>query len=398
MNQINIIQKKLWSFADIREKVIKKSHDNSSVLGESARINTRRIYYLGIISIPLRIVYILLFTLTKSYDTLILKKWSQGIIASHFVLLIFMIGFFSIALKLKNKPEVNTTMLILQYVVVSVIMASGIVIVTLDQLVTSNIMPFLLSSIVTGSVFLIRPLTSLIIYLTSYVVYYISLGLTITDPQLLLSNRVNGATAVGIGFLMSILMWHYNYISIIQERRIEKQQKQLEKMAYYDPLTDLPNRRMLDRMIKGEFSSIEYSNHETVIMILDVDNFKKVNDTYGHPAGDSVLKQLADLIKNSIRESDTVFRFGGEEFIILFPRTSIEAGCAFAERLRKVIMEKTFTVGASTLQITCSLGVSLLDDLNSEILGSYYFLADRALYSAKKSGKNRVEVACGRVD
>ena len=396
MKYIKNTSKNPWSFAVLKEKIAKILQANNSVLGECALINTQRIYYLSIIAIPLRIINIFLFTLTVSYDTLVLKTWSQGIIASHFILLIFMIGFFLTTYKLKNKIEPNTTMFVLQYIAVIVIMISGIAIVTFDQLVTTNITPFLLICIVSGSVFLIRPLISFVIYLTSYVAYYYLIALTITNQQVLLSNRVNGITAIGIGFLLSIILWHYNYTNITQKWRIEIQQKQLEQMAYYDPLTGLPNRRFFDKLIKQEFSSMQRQGHESVIIILDIDNFKNVNDTYGHPVGDNILRQLAALLENNVRESDTVSRFGGEEFVILMPKTSLEGGCAFAERLRKLIMEKRFTIGSLTLRITSSFGVSLLRDIKN--LEDYYSLADKALYLAKQCGKNRVEIACGSAE
>jgi membrane-associated HD superfamily phosphohydrolase len=118
------------------------------------------------------------------------------LLPSHFILLILMIGFFLTTHKLKNRIEPNTTMFVLQYIVVVVIMASGIAIVTFDQLVTTNITPFLLICIINGVIFLIRPLASFIIYATSYVTYYYLIALTITDQQVLLSNRVNGITAL----------------------------------------------------------------------------------------------------------------------------------------------------------------------------------------------------------
>jgi len=379
-------------------KITKTFYDNSSVLGECALINTRRIYYLSMIAIPLRIINIFLFTINKSYDTLTLKAWSKGIIASHLVLLVFMIGFLLVTHRLKNRIQPNKTMFLLQYIVVVVIMASGIAIVTFDQLVTTNITPVLLISIITGTIFLIRPITSFILFATSYMTYYYLIALTITNQQILLSNRVNGITAIGIGFLLSLFLWHYNYINITQKRCIEMQQKKLEQMAYYDSLTDLPNRRLYEKLIKQEISLMQRYGHETVLIILDIDNFKKINDTYGHPVGDDILRQVADLLKSNVRDSDTVFRFGGEEFIILMPQTSLEGGYAFADRLRKLIMDKTFSIGPITVQITSSFGITSMDDTNSQNLEGYYHLADRALYLAKQRGKNRVEIVCGKAD
>lgn len=114
MKLIKNIQKNLWPFAAIKGKIIKTFHNNNSVLGECVRVNTQRIYYLSIIAIPLRIINIFLFTFKKSYDTLVLKTWSQGIVASHFILLIFMIGFFLTTHKLKNRTEPNKIMFALQ--------------------------------------------------------------------------------------------------------------------------------------------------------------------------------------------------------------------------------------------------------------------------------------------
>ena len=276
---MNNVPKKSWSLATIKRKIIKKFYDNNSILDESARINIRRIFYLSIIAIPLRIIDICLFSFKENYDTLVLKTWSQGIIISHFILLILMVGFFLTTLKLKNRTESNTAMFVLQYIVVVVIMASGIAIVTFDQLVTTNITPFILVCIISGAIFLIRPLISFVMYVTSYVAYYYSISLTITEQQVLLSNRVNGITAIGIGFLLSIIIWHYNYINITQKRRIEIQQKQLEQLAYYDSLTGLPNRRFLENLIKREFSLMKRHGYETVIINSSPPNLDTVSDS-----------------------------------------------------------------------------------------------------------------------
>ncbi len=378
-------------FTNLKRKLIKAFFDNKNVLDECALINTRRIYLISIIAIPLHIISILLFAFTKSEDI----TWKQGIIGCHSVLLVFMVVFLLITRRLRKKTVPDRAMFVLQYMLVAVIMTLGIIIVVFDQMVMTNITAFVLMCIIVGIILLIRPLVSLIIYVITYVMYYFLLMLTITDPQMLLTNRVNGVIAVGIGFFLSCILWHYNYMNIIQMRRIEAQQKQLEQMAYFDPLTDLPNRRLLEKLIKREIASIRRYGHETAIIILDLDNFKSINDTYGHPVGDNMLRQFADFLTANVRETDTVARFGGEEFIILMPQTSAEEGCIFAERLRQLIMEKRFTVGSVTLQITASFGVSSMRDIiDCDSMDDYYFLADKALYLAKQNGKNRVEKAC----
>ncbi len=366
--------------------------DYNNVLDECALINTRRLYYLSLISIPIRLANIYVFINNDNFNTASYKVWSQGIIASHLILFFFMIGLFILTYKLRNRENSNAVMHVLQYTAIFVILAMGIIIVSLDQLVTTNITPFLITTTVIGLVFIIRPLISFLVYTASYIGFYYLIALYATNEQILLSNRVNGITAVGLGFLLSIIIWNYNYTNIVQKRRIEKQQKQMEKMAYYDLLTDLPNRRFFYQLFQKEISLIKRHGYEAVVMIMDVDNFKEINDTYGHPTGDNVLKQLADLLKNNVRESDTVSRFGGEEFIIMLPNTSLEQGCAFAERLRTTIMNNEFTVDSNKFRVTSSFGVCLINREKILSLEECYHLVDKALYLAKQKGKNKIEV------
>lgn len=127
-------------------------------------------------------------------------------------------------------------------------------------------------------------------------------------------------------------------------------------------------------------------------MILDIDDFKNINDAYGHLAGDQVLQELARVIAANTRKSDIVCRFGGEEFVILAPNTSLEEGLVLAEKLRQQIAEHDFVVGSATTRITASFGVSLLQT-GSDGAVRTFSRADKALYRAKKRGKNRVEKA-----
>lgn len=372
----------------LRRKIAVGFYNNSKILDECTLINIRRIFNLGLIVIPLRIINIILF---KSDNNSSSKLWQNGIIASHFAILIFWIGLLVIVYPLISKKEVNTKMRVIQYLAPISIMLSGIVIVTIDQLITTNITPFILVSLLVGIYFFIRPKISLIIYIFSYIAYYIAIAFTITDKQVLLSNRANGVTIIGIAFMMSLIIWRFNYINISQKYRIEEQQKQLEQMAYYDQLTNLHNRHFFNKIIKKESSLIERYGNESTIIVLDVDDFKKVNDSYGHLAGDQLLVQLAQLISDNTRESDTVARYGGEEFIILAPNTNIDEGILMANKLNDIIAKTPFTIDQTQISITASFGVAPLeldDDKNFE---SFYSKADEALGMAKIRGKNRVE-------
>lgn len=135
---------------------------------------------------------------------------------------------------------------------------------------------------------------------------------------------------------------------IMQKQRIENQQKQLEQLAYYDFHTCLSNRRFFDEKIKNEITSMQKESHASSIIILDIDYFKNINDTYGHSAGHSILRQL---LADGLRETDIISRYGGEEFIILLPRTPINRALSVAEKLRELIERHSFVVGFWRLTI-----------------------------------------------
>ncbi len=123
------------------------------------------------------------------------------------------------------------------------------------------------------------------------------------------------------------------------------------------------------------------------IIIFDIDHFKKINDTYGHSIGDAVLKELSERIRNNLRESEYFIRWGGEEFVVLMPGTSLQGAKMAAEKLRRIVESAPFPeVG----RVTCSFGVTALKE--DDTIKSFFERADAALYEAKKGGRNRVEV------
>jgi diguanylate cyclase (GGDEF)-like protein len=124
-----------------------------------------------------------------------------------------------------------------------------------------------------------------------------------------------------------------------------------------------------------------------VIIFYDIDFFKRVNDTYGHDIGDQILVELSDLVSTHIRTSDYLFRWGGEEFAILQPNTSVEHAQTFAQRMLETIAKHTFV---KDIALTCSFGITQLHQEDTQ--EAFFKRADDALYRAKKSGRNRVEV------
>ena len=161
--------------------------------------------------------------------------------------------------------------------------------------------------------------------------------------------------------------------------------------ALRDPLTDTGNRIAMDQTLEREIEMSRRHLMPLSLLMLDIDHFKNVNDNFGHSAGDDVLKSVAASIKNQLRNVDMVFRFGGEEFLILLSNTSREAAAMVGERLRFAAQAQSYKADGNQIELTVSLGCSTL--LPGESADSLLRRADSALYVAKREGRNRLAMA-----
>lgn len=167
----------------------------------------------------------------------------------------------------------------------------------------------------------------------------------------------------------------------------------LKQHANHDGLTGLFNRRNFDKRIQDEVDRANRYGYPLAVIFADLDHFKDVNDTRGHHAGDTVLREFAALIGQTRRSSDYVARYGGEEFIIVLPHTDIKQAHSLAERLRKQVAKHRFDTGNGTVRITTSQGVADLNSISDKNAESLIGEADKALYRAKLAGRNRT-VSC----
>ena len=161
--------------------------------------------------------------------------------------------------------------------------------------------------------------------------------------------------------------------------------------ALRDPLTGTGNRIAMDQTLEREIHMARRHQQPLSLLMLDIDHFKRVNDSHGHAAGDQILKAVATSIKNQLRNVDMVFRFGGEEFLILLSNTSREAAAMVGERLRYSSQMADYQVEGKQIELTVSLGCSTL--LPAESADSLLRRADSALYVAKREGRNRLAMA-----
>ena len=175
-----------------------------------------------------------------------------------------------------------------------------------------------------------------------------------------------------------------------RERQLLDANEQLRYMSQTDALTGLDNRRHLEERIDEMFQHARRMNEPFSCVMVDLDRFKAVNDTYGHQFGDAVLKQCADILRHEVRGIDRAGRFGGEEFMLLLPGAQIDAASTFAERVRKHVEAHTFSFDGTSIQRTASLGVSSWPHERIANCDELVRAADEALYVAKETGRNRV--------
>jgi len=181
----------------------------------------------------------------------------------------------------------------------------------------------------------------------------------------------------------SVKTWRYNI------RKRKQKEQEIIYLNYHDSLTDLYNRRYFMQTGKQEIERANRYKEPLSLMMIDIDHFKNVNDTYGHIAGDKVLKQLSSILKESVRNADIAGRLGGEEFGIILPKSSLDKAKQVAERLRKNIENNTFKFDEANISITISIGIAAYKETNIN-MDNLIHEADLALYEAKKIGRNCV--------
>lgn len=202
------------------------------------------------------------------------------------------------------------------------------------------------------------------------------------ELRLMRRQKFNDAEIKLLETLLCCLIYPLRNATLFQQAR---------NRAYTDPLTQTRNRTAFNDVAEREMRLAHRNNKNLALIFLDIDHFKMINDRYGHKCGDFALASVAKWIKEVIRSSDIVFRYGGEEFVILLSETDLNGAALLAERIRVYIENHTLSFDMEAFKITTSLGVSSLrgdDDIDGFIQR-----ADNAMYRAKKSGRNRVVTA-----
>ncbi|MBY0463986.1 MAG: GGDEF domain-containing protein [Burkholderiales bacterium] len=256
-----------------------------------------------------------------------------------------------------------------------------------------------------GTLLLIRPAATLLIYGLSFAAMYWALGQSPVTGLLLATERLYAGFASALGVVLSLVLWHRFATAELlrikvqaQRQQLEMQNHQLQNMAMLDALTGLLNRRAFEMQAEQAISRARRDGTCLAALMLDLDHFKHINDQYGHPAGDAVIKLTADVLVASVRDTDLVARVGGEEFMVLLPGTSPQAALEVAEKIRQRV-EHTRQALNSTEHIYVSTSVGVACSAAGKVCSfeELYAQADQALYEAKRLGRNRVAQSDGCV-
>jgi diguanylate cyclase (GGDEF)-like protein len=211
-----------------------------------------------------------------------------------------------------------------------------------------------------------------------------------TVAQMQLSERLRRyVTWLLVGSVGGLVLLFAAYRRV--QLRERAAQSRIERLAHFDMLTGLPNRALLADRLAQESARAKRGARPFAVLMFDLDGFKKVNDTWGHAAGDYVLKQVASRARECVRASDTIGRLGGDEFLALLPETSLEGAQGVAEKLRGAL-RAPYVVAKTTTTLGASVGIAIFPQHGTDA-DDLLRAADGALYHSKREGKNRISVA-----
>jgi diguanylate cyclase len=366
---------------------------DAAVLG-----NIRRLRWLLPLFMLLVLVLLAVFAFDLPVDAPQRLAWRQAIMSVFGATLVWLPLMGLAVWRVSSRVRPDTGVRVVQFFAALGFLLFTAVLTVLDQPVTPNISPFILGCISVSLLFLLPPATALGALLVSYAVFFVGLGVTQPDPSLLLSNRVNGFGAGMLAMVLSLGMWNRNIKYKLLQRELtarnetlERQQAELVWLATRDALTGLFNRGEFMRLAEKELLRTRRHGGNTSIFVIDLDFFKAVNDRHGHPAGDKVLRHVADQLREWTRSTDLVARIGGEEFVVLLPQTDIDAAMVLAQKLRQQLRDSPAQVSSDLqVSVTASFGVACLPGKHMGSIDALYAAADNALYEAKRLGRDRV--------
>jgi diguanylate cyclase len=226
-----------------------------------------------------------------------------------------------------------------------------------------------------------------------FLIFIISMFVFQHDESIRTMHLINGSFLSIVTIGVSKYAYDNYYGQVGKNLLLEEANKKLRFVSLHDPLTGLANRRNFEIQIEHELQLQKRYEHYSALVLIDLDRFKRINDQFGHLAGDNVLQEIADILCDNIREADLASRWGGEEFLLLLSHTTLDGAYLLVDRIKQEIETHTFSVGNDGIHITASFGIApLFADEQNSYLASYH-MADQAMYTAKSNGRNQIVVA-----
>ena len=347
--------------------------------------------------LALNLLHVLVFALLR-FDDPLRSAWAQQIAWAHGCMAMVMAAAGWLARRARAGTEPVGAVRQLPEAVSALVVGWAVVLTVMDQAVSSSINPFINAAVGVSIVFLLRPKVALVLLVSGWCALAWALGWTTDNPALLATNRMNAASASALALMVSVLLWRrYVQTELLQRaladtnRQLERQRTELESLARRDSLTGLLNRREFVRQAELALAQAHRQGTALSLLMLDLDHFKNINDRFGHPAGDEVLQQVAGLMAAAVRQTDSVARFGGEEFVLLLPDTPAANAMHLAEKLRAQVADSP--VPSVGVAVTASIGLASMAPGQQVSLDVLLQQADQAMYQAKRQGRNQTVAA-----
>lgn len=389
----------------IRAWLNAQTQAHEQIVAHADEVNLRRVEFLGATIAVMNVVHVIalwLFYHAEQGLTPARMKWQLGLIITHACMGVLMAATSLAAMRLRRHvapcPRLNHA---LTWGAGALGLWCSTVIAVVDQWVTPNITPFVASTFAIAFLLLIRPRVAALLYLLNYILFAWALGLTQADEAILFSNRLGGIGNSLLGWGLSVVLWRsFSSMTLAQlalneaNQELERRHKILQESARRDALTGLLNRAAAIELGEQLLSQAQREGSVLALMILDVDYFKRINDVWGHPAGDFALEQLARVLERAAPEGASLARLGGEEFVVLVDVMDRGEAERAAQRLRQQVESATILWQDTPLKLTVSIGVTTTPPQEAlEPFARYYAQADAALYEAKAQGRNTVSLA-----
>ena len=329
--------------------------------------------------------FIAIFTETPDTISFYLALW----LALFNLILLPILYFFQ-----KNVKQIpKFWIMLVQTVFLTGILTGGISLSLSEQPSPGAISTYFLAVFTISAFIIMPPRISAVLLLTSNFVFMLLLPQFQASPDMISTLNINTLSMTAVAWILNQMVSHAKVNSYINEKiiiekniELEKKNTELNELTMRDSMTNLLNHKNSLRRLKEEVDRAKRIGYPLSVAMIDLDNFKLVNDTYGHQTGDEVLIRVAQILSESCRTTDAVGRYGGEEFIIIMPDTNDRDAALLLGRIKTCIEETSFKDG---IHITLSCGIS---ELNGESVHGILKSSDIMLYEAKKKGKNRVEV------